>query len=313
MHLGYFTVYLNHLQESSLKKKCSVYIFGYNSSLKLPIDSPLYGKLTFSLDGYFFDNEKGDLILIEFKCPHTRQIVRGSVPEHYLDQVQTGLHLSELNKAVCVDSCLRICSWIQLKTGMNHNSCFNRGKLPASLKRDTPFAWGVCILFTKYSSDFDSDRLLNLGAQSASFERFSKIMQRIAEKDLWCSYGKVRLSFSEKDINEEHHRLLLATRTSKKHSQNTFEGGFPLAFFVWKLFDYTTISVTKDPHFFNNIQRNVEIFFENNEAVTTKIREFIQEPHLAQSFFVEPKKQEIVNFTGGDSEIMNDFLLDNFN
>ena len=159
--------YLNHLHESFLKKKYSVSIFGYNSSLKLSIDSPLYGKLTFSPDGYFFDNKRGALRLIEFKYTHTRQIVTGSVPEHYLDQIQTGLHLSELNKAVYVDSCFRICSWIQLKTGMNHNSCFNRGKLPASLKRDAPFArGGVCILFTKYFSDFDSDRLLDLEAQS---------------------------------------------------------------------------------------------------------------------------------------------------
>ena len=102
----------------------------------------MYGKLTFSPDGYLFDNKIGALRLIEFKCPHTRQIVRGSVPEHYLGQIQTGLHLSELNKAVYVDSCFRICSRIELKTGMNHNSCFNRGKLPASLKRDTRFAWG---------------------------------------------------------------------------------------------------------------------------------------------------------------------------
>ena len=127
------------------KKKHSGSVFGYKSSLRPPIDSPLYGKLIFSPDGYFFDHKKNALKLLELKCTHTRRIVRGVVPSHYLDQIQTGLHLSNINKAVYVDSCFRMCSWRQLNDGTSHISSLNKGKLPVSSKREVPFARGVCL------------------------------------------------------------------------------------------------------------------------------------------------------------------------
>ena len=39
----------------------------------------------------------------------------------------------------------------------------------------------------------------------------------------------------------------------------------------------------------------------------TNFREYIQAPHLARA---EPKKQEIVEFTGDESELMKNFLQD---
>ena len=73
-------------------------------------------------------------------------------------------------------------------------------------------------------------------------------MQKIAEKDPWCSYGKVRLSFSDKAQKEEEQRLLLATKALQTRNQISFDRGVPVAFFVWKLLDYTTITVTKKRH-----------------------------------------------------------------
>ena len=135
---------------------------------------------------------------------------------------------------------------------MSHNSSLNNGKLPASSKREVLFAWGVCLLFAKHPTacDFSSGRLISLGSPRTSLEDFSAIMQKIAEKDLWCSCGKVIFFFSDKDQEEEEQRLLLATKALQTHNQLLFEGGISIAFFVWKLLDYTTITVTKKYTFY---------------------------------------------------------------
>ena len=95
---------------------------------------------------------------------------------------------------------------------MSHNSSLNNGRLPASSKREVPFAWGVCILFAKnlLADEYSLGRLISLGSSRTSFQDFSRTMQRIAEKDIWCSYGKVHLSFSDNDQKEEEQRLKLA-------------------------------------------------------------------------------------------------------
>ena len=105
---------MSHVAREFFERKHSVSVFGYKSSLRPPKDSPLYGKLTFSPDGYFFYHKKNALKLLEFKCSLTRRIVIGVIPSHYLDQIQIGFHLSNINKAVYVDSCFRMCSWSQL-------------------------------------------------------------------------------------------------------------------------------------------------------------------------------------------------------
>ena len=76
---------------------------------------------------------------------------------------------------------------------------------------------------------------------------------------------------------------------------------------MWKLLDYTTITVTKNPQFLQEIQEKVENFHKVKNAVANKLRELIRAPHLARA---EPKKQEIVEFTGNESELMKSFLQD---
>ena len=162
------------LAREFFERKHSVSVFGYKSSITPHPDSPLSGKLSFSPDGFFFEHKQNALKLLEFKCPHTRRIVRGVVPDQYLDQIQTGLLLSNINKTVCVDSCFRMCSWGQLNDGMSHNSSLNNGRLPASSKREVPFAWGVCILFAKnlLADEQSLGRLISLGSSRTSFQDF---------------------------------------------------------------------------------------------------------------------------------------------
>ena len=109
---------------------------------------------------------------------------------------------------------------------MTHNPNLNRGKLLIETNSELPYmcAWGLCILYAKHSrenlAEFKSARWTNLGDPNTSFETFSGIMQKLAEKDLWCSYGKVRLSFSDKARNEEKQRLMFAAKALRK--QNKF-------------------------------------------------------------------------------------------
>ena len=50
------------------EKKHSVSVFGHTVSLNLAENDPLFGKITFSPDGYFL-NSDNELVLLEFKCP----------------------------------------------------------------------------------------------------------------------------------------------------------------------------------------------------------------------------------------------------
>ena len=110
--------------------------------------------------------------------------------------------------------------------------------------------------------------------------------------------------FRKKTRNDEKQRLMFATKVLRKQDQILCEVGLPVAFFVWKLIDYTTITVTKDPQFLQEVQENVESSIKI-KMQSQKIREFIQNPQLAQ---VKPKKQEIVKFTGNESELMKSFF-----
>ena len=100
-------------------------------------------------------------------------------------------------------------------------------------------------------------------------------MQKLAGKDLWCSYGKVRLSFSDKARNEEKQPLLFVAKALRKQDQIFCKRGFPVTFFMWKLIDYTTITVTKKPQLLQKLQEKVENFHKDKNAVANKIREFI--------------------------------------
>ena len=50
------------------EKKHSVSVFGHTASLNLAENDQLFGKITFSPDGYFL-NSDNELVLLEFKCP----------------------------------------------------------------------------------------------------------------------------------------------------------------------------------------------------------------------------------------------------
>ena len=64
------------------------------------------------------------------------------------------------------------------------------------------------------------------------------------------------------------------------------------------------MSVVKHPNFSNEIQEKVETFHHNKNATPSKLGEIIQAPLPARPPLLEPEKEEVVVFTGDDSEIM---------
>ena len=116
-------------------------VFGYDISLNLAKDHPLYGKVTCSPDGYFKALD-GSIVLLEFKCPFKRKIAVFKTPTQYRDQIQTGLSLSgeSVTKGLFVDACFRMCGLNQLGINLLHNASphggvvQNQDTLPPSLR-----------------------------------------------------------------------------------------------------------------------------------------------------------------------------------
>ena len=130
------------LAREFFERKHSVSVFGYKSSITPHPDSPLSGKLSFSPDGFFFDHKQNALKLkVQVATHKANRKRRRSRP--IFRPNSNRLLLSDINKTVYVDFCFKMCSWGQLNDGMSHNSSLKNGRLPASSKREVPFAWGV--------------------------------------------------------------------------------------------------------------------------------------------------------------------------
>ena len=55
------------------------------------------------------------------------------------------------------------------------------------------------------------------------------------------------MSFSDNDQKAEEQRLKLTKKAIEENNHMIFEGGMPVAFFVWNLLNYAAITVTKKP------------------------------------------------------------------
>ena len=79
-------------------------------------------------------------------------------------------------------------------------------------------------------------------------------MEKLREGEVWCSYGKVRLSVSENLRSEELQRLKFAINTRSKQGEVSCFGSVPVAFFIWKLIDYTVVTVPRNSTFREEVQ-----------------------------------------------------------
>ena len=149
----------------------------------------------------------------------------------------------------------RMCSLKQLEPSRAHNQFLNGGNT-YSTKDTSILAWGVCYLFSKQKI---TNGILDLGA-TKSKKMFERVMNSIAKKNIWCSCGPVRMSFTKEYEDEEFLRL---HKMRKAFWDYSLESPKPVAVFPWKLIDITEIWGTKQPNFLKNIQCFVDCCHKN--------------------------------------------------
>lgn len=82
------------------------------------------------------------ITLFEFKCPFSRIIVSGTIPECYIPQVKSGLaDLAVPDMALYAEGVIRLCSMRQLKNNEEHNVDIHK---PTGKK---PLAMGVMVVY----------------------------------------------------------------------------------------------------------------------------------------------------------------------
>lgn len=91
------------------------------------------------------------LVLFEFKCPHSR-LPSYEIPEHYLPQVKVGMNIIDIMEtAVFVQSVYRRCSFEQLKYNCDHNPY---GHFKRADTTNDPIEYGFMIIYAIEASEY---------------------------------------------------------------------------------------------------------------------------------------------------------------
>ena len=242
-------------------------VFGYNQSLHLAKEDPLYCKVTCSPDSYF-ETPYDTIGLLEFKCPYKQKIVVNTIPAHYRDQLQTGLALSGewVTKGLFVDTHFRMCSLNQLGMNLEHNATLNGGVVHRT-KTPFPRAWGICVLRSKTKLRPEHTQRFDLGSVQSTL-LFADIMFSIAKHDLLVDSPTIRVVYHQAAKKRE----LAALRAENAYFRKANWGSgafYPVAFFAWKLLDITEIWEPKRPNFLEAIQDTINSFHRNLERQKT--------------------------------------------
>ena len=138
---------------------------------------------------------------------------------------------------------------------------------------------------------------------------FERVMNSIAEKNIWCSYVPGRMSFKKEYENEKFIRLHKMRKAFWDYSS---ESPKPVAVFAWKLLDITEIWATKQPNFFKNTQASVECFRKNLSKLKESIQAFDYEyERIYYGDGCKTNGDEILENTGNDSDFLEAFLKNN--
>ena len=238
-------------------------------------------------------NSVNELVLLEFKCPFKREIAKKRIPLQYSDQIQTGLALSgeSVNKGLFVDNYFRICSLKQIEPSSAHNPILNGGKVYQS-KNGSTLAWGIRYLYSKQKlSPKQKKNIIDLGSAKSS-KLFEKIMAPVAEKEIFCVYGDVRITFTKDDEDREFSNLY---EMRKLFTDKGVATHFPVAVFLWKFLNITEIWEQKKPNFLENIQKPVEGFHKNLRKLKNTLNDFVYKDE-------EREKPKIIENIGDDTE-----------
>ena len=107
-----------------------------------------FGKLTKGLDS----NVGSQLVLFEFKCPHSR-LPSHEVPEHYWPQVNIGMNIIDIMEtAIFVQATYRRCGFDMLKHNRNHNPS---GHFKRADSTNVPVECGFMVIYADELTDND--------------------------------------------------------------------------------------------------------------------------------------------------------------
>ena len=162
-----------------------------------------------------------------------------------------------------------MCSFDQIGPCQSHNNLLN-GTIAYKTKNDTILAWGVSYVYSRQRLFKTQKNMLDLGSPKTTKAYFDKIMKAIAENELWCCHGKVRISFTKEDKIAEAKRLDLMCSVFK--SGQDLGGPIPVALFTWKLLDVTELWASKEPKFLERNQRIIESFHQKLSAALIKVQ-----------------------------------------
>ena len=107
-------------------------------------------------------NEPAQLVLFEFKCPHSR-IASEEIPDHYFPQVSIGMNIIDMMEtAIFVQATYRRCSFSSLKHNRHHNAC---GHFKRADTTNPPVECGFMVMYSNRDDDFEGLKmaLLDVG------------------------------------------------------------------------------------------------------------------------------------------------------
>lgn len=97
------------------------------------------------------ENSPTQLVLFEFKCPHSR-IPSNEIPEYYLPQVKVGMNIIDIMEtAIFVQAVYRRCSFDQLKYNSFHNPYGHYKKVDCT---NNPIECGFMIVYSEEDSEY---------------------------------------------------------------------------------------------------------------------------------------------------------------
>ena len=175
-----------------------------------------------------------------------------------------------VSNGLFVDAYFRMCSFDQIGPCQSHNSFLN-GTNEYKTKNKTPLAWGICYVYSKQSLFKTQKNILDLGSPKITKALFEKIIKRIGENSGWCSYGDIRMAFTEQDKIAEKERLEFMRVAFKAGKELRIP--IPVALFVWKLLDVTEIWASKKPDFLVGVKEKIESFHKSLAAGRKKVAE----------------------------------------
>jgi len=125
------------------------------------------------------------LLLLEFKCPHTRRVA--TVPEHYAMQVQSGLMVSPIaDLGLFVDAMFRKCKLADLGTITYDRNYHNRDRAPYPV---TVIAYGIILVF----DGEEHENYIDFGDNCD----FDQILDKINKKEYTVKYMPINQSIIE--------------------------------------------------------------------------------------------------------------------